>query len=265
RVRCEIFSASLQGSDCGQKYVALSYTWGNPDQRAYIIANGARQYVRKNLERALSALRRGDQDVILWVDALCINQENLDERNEQVTLMANIYRNSEDVFIYLGETNPNISLAMDIMRNAEGQGQDTLQTWSSDTKDYIRLKELEPLDEAELRQFASTEGAKQGLQDLLSRPWFDRVWILQEAAHARSHRVFCGPRSASSRTLCKSIGIVRIVPKPHCQAVLRILEGGHAWWEKRDIASLLRRFRGSKATDERDKIYALLSMSSDAS
>ena len=264
-IRCELFNASLEGPSCHPKYYALSYTWGNLDDTSRIVVDEVQREVGKNLEQALAALRRRDENLILWVDTVCIDQENLHERNRQVQLMAKIYHNAEEVFIYLGETNHRINLAMKIMHEAEEHDQNTIHDWE-DGKMY-RLDSVK--SEVKLKGLGSIGDAKQGLLDLLSRPWFDRVWILQEVAHARSARIFCGPQSVSTRVFRRAPIVAHVEVKQHCQAVLDIMPGisqKRIWWgPNRDIVSLLKRFKDSKATDERDKVYALLSISSDAS
>jgi hypothetical protein len=106
----------------------------------------------------------------------------------------------------------------------------------------------------------------EGLKDLLKRPWFKRVWILQEVANAKSARVYCGGQSVSARIFAVAPFILRLKPEPHCQAVLDIMPGAsrkYSWWnQQRDLYTLLLKFAQSEATDRRDKIYALLGICS---
>lgn len=78
-------------------YEALSYVWGDPSQLAVILLNGYDFDVTLNLRRALSELRSKTEDVVLWTDAICINQANLKERGSQVCRMREIYSNAERV------------------------------------------------------------------------------------------------------------------------------------------------------------------------
>ena len=107
-----------------------------------------------------------------------------------------------------------------------------------------------------------------GLKALLGRPWFKRVWILQEVANARAAIVVCGTHSVSARIFAVMPFLLGIKLDPHCQAVLDILPGAsrrESWFhQKRDLRTLLVRFNNSEATDPRDKIFALLGISSDA-
>ena len=83
-------------------YVALSYTWGDLDNKRTVMANGHATHVGGNLEvalRALSIKRPMLSGCKLWVDALCINQRDVEERNEQVKRMRKIYKEAHEVVI----------------------------------------------------------------------------------------------------------------------------------------------------------------------
>ncbi len=109
---------------------------------------------------------------------------------------------------------------------------------------------------------------REGMKQMLRRPWFQRIWILQEIANARVAIIHCGKKSVSARTFAQVPSIIGLKPEPHAQAVLDIMPGlsrKESWWgQKRNLHTLLVKFRESKATDERDIIYALLGISSDA-
>ncbi|KAH6664929.1 heterokaryon incompatibility protein-domain-containing protein, partial [Halenospora varia] len=83
-------------------YEALSYEWGAPEPKQQIALDDTNVVVTPNLWSALSHLRHRDEEKILWVDALCINQDNLDERNHQVRQMGEIYSRASMVIIWLG-------------------------------------------------------------------------------------------------------------------------------------------------------------------
>lgn len=91
------------------KFEALSYEWGDPDKpRHEIIVNGQPFKVWENLFYALKYIRPvplRDNHVnsrILWIDAICINQDDIDERNHQVGMMGDIYRKADKVPVWLG-------------------------------------------------------------------------------------------------------------------------------------------------------------------
>ncbi|KAF2177019.1 HET-domain-containing protein, partial [Zopfia rhizophila CBS 207.26] len=183
-----------------------------------------------------------------WVDVRCINQDNEKERGHQVQQMGNIYSQADQVIFWLGlET-----LATEVLMDSLKQLQEECIRHAY--KDWQHL-DLETLQ-------------RKGTELLLERPWFQRVWILQEVANANAAVVCTGNRSVPARIFALTPWLTGVRPKPHCQAVLDIMPGRSrkdSWWsQKRDLYTLLVKFNGSKASDERDMIYALLGISSDA-
>ena len=87
-IACNVSIVSLQD---GPSYEALSYVWGDESVRAPILANGVLTTVTTNLESALRHLRLPDEARVMWVDALCIDQNDMSERNHQVSIMGEIY------------------------------------------------------------------------------------------------------------------------------------------------------------------------------
>ena len=79
------------------RYTALSYVWGDANDRLPIHVDGLLFSATKNLALALQYIRKADQDQVLWVDAICINQADIDERNNQVSLMGTLYSEAEEV------------------------------------------------------------------------------------------------------------------------------------------------------------------------
>ena len=99
RIQCKLVIEDLESSP---HYEALSYTWGVPDDLNFKIwVNGVHLPVRRNLLTVLRALRR-DKDRTLWIDALCINQEDVRERQQQVGIMGSIYMKAARVVGWLG-------------------------------------------------------------------------------------------------------------------------------------------------------------------
>ncbi|KAF2024588.1 HET-domain-containing protein, partial [Setomelanomma holmii] len=80
----------------------LSYVWGNSRFPKAISCNNTDFLLTRNLYSALYHLRKPDQDLMLWIDAICINQENDDEKAEQVRRMGEIYRRARETIIWLG-------------------------------------------------------------------------------------------------------------------------------------------------------------------
>jgi hypothetical protein len=101
-------------------YEALSYTWGAPKGTRPIFCHGSTILVTPNCEQALLHLRNKSKPRNMWIDAICINQESIDEKNQQVPLMGDIYRAATRAVLWLGpSTDPELSA---VLRNASRYG-----------------------------------------------------------------------------------------------------------------------------------------------
>jgi ankyrin repeat protein len=248
-LECELFPQSLSNNEY-VSYEALSYVWGSTELVECIILNQKRHWITDNLYSALQCLRLHDRDRYLWIDAICIDQVNKEEQGSQVQQMGKIFSSAEGVLFWLGKATLEITSLMDTLNQHIRTGADCQLgqlTLDDDHRDKCRT----------------------GLRQLLRRQWFTRVWILQEVANARKATVCSGTWSIPAEVFVCAPSAIREEPEPHCQPILEIMpkpSRSGSWWDKkRDLYTLLRRFPASKATDERDKIYALLSMSSNPS
>ncbi|KAL9107941.1 MAG: hypothetical protein Q9227_007263 [Pyrenula ochraceoflavens] len=102
-IRCKLFTANI--SDWHNQYDACSYVWGTETLTKQILINGRDFHIFENLFLFLQALQninRGGRSIFLWVDAICINQASLNERNHQVSLMSSIYSKASRTLAWLG-------------------------------------------------------------------------------------------------------------------------------------------------------------------
>jgi len=100
-IQCRLLPTSLNQSP-GQ-YEALSYVWGDPSQaRATVLVDGTRLEIYETLYQILVQLRLPTDGRMLWVDAICINQSDVEERNMQLPLMQSIYRDALRTVVWLG-------------------------------------------------------------------------------------------------------------------------------------------------------------------
>jgi ankyrin repeat protein len=262
-IHCELFRASLHSIEDGIDYEALSYTWGSAEKPYEIETDGKKFPVAKNLFQALEHLRLQHQDRILWIDAICIDQSNIDERGHQVRQMSSIYQRAEQVIVWLGQPTVNTDLFFHYMQclEKEAVGHACINWKNSDGRWQLLWSNIRLLWN-DLNQDAQREG----FEDLLQRPWFRRVWIVQEVANARSAKIMCGKKLVSTRIFTVAPILLGITPDSHCQAILDIMPGPsrrYSWWSgSRDLRTLLLKFRQSEATDPRDNIYALLGIQS---
>ncbi|KAF2758466.1 HET-domain-containing protein [Pseudovirgaria hyperparasitica] len=265
-IRCELFHTTY----ALQPYEALSYTWGNAELVDEIEVNGKSLWITDNLHTALGYLRLPRQDRVLWIDAICINQTDLQERREQVERMGEIFRGATRVIFWLGKATREINMFLDAFNELERMCKERcldMSLWSSSDQQWSDLK----LD------FTSQQSAKgksmssllKGFQTILQRPWFRRIWIVQEVARAWSALICCSSRSLSTEIFFLTPMILDTRIDRHCHAVLEIMPGPgryHSWFrEHLDLYTLLAMFCRSEATDERDMIYALLGLAADSS
>ncbi|KAI0905130.1 heterokaryon incompatibility protein-domain-containing protein [Ustulina deusta] len=268
----EIVEHRLSDEDAKQGYTALSYAWGNK-KGTHVINIGDRQLrIGYNLNSALRNLRRRDYPIRLWVDALCINQHDLNERNHQVQQMRSIYSSALETIVYLGgEKGGNIERSAwnFLERHA---------TWAMNEK-----RDADPGLPAEREAMIHFRGDLSDVEsDVLTRPWFKRLWVFQEVVVSRTLSIQCGGRRISWDDFCKilllspryhdrygfslelldRVEIVRDMFQTRCS--YQELHGmGHTSKHNTlNILDLLQRAKPLEASDPRDKIFGLLGIAS---
>ena len=284
------------------KYAALSYAWGAPIFDHHVICNGRRLAITAHLDAALRRFRTTTW-WMLWVDALCIDQTNIPERNHQVSIMKHVYSQASRTFIYLGESSLLEEEALQLMISLTQLAK--LLAKSS----LAELEDMKPLDVATSRardaaiRFIGLKNAGfpgtrtrttdllsaglphpqhpawKAMQALLSRPWFSRIWIIQEIV--------------LSSDVVVMLGIYHFSWKLVTDCVYAYLELGLGFWHatlpqdptvvqsfvnsktsvlgllrvendsQRRFIKLLSSFRKCHSSDLRDKVYALLGLADD--
>ncbi|KAI4594835.1 hypothetical protein KJ359_007355 [Pestalotiopsis sp. 9143b] len=154
-------------------YIALSYAWGDKYNTTEIELNRGVFSITSSLYGALRAIREPDRDVLVWADAVCINQKDADERSEQVQKMYLIYREADFVGIWLGPEADDSSRAIALIEKLSEEGLD-----QEDVKRIIHSSSWE-------RHFHA-------LVDLFERDYWDRLWVVQEVNNAERGVVYCG-------------------------------------------------------------------------
>ncbi|KAL2694762.1 hypothetical protein Neosp_001349 [[Neocosmospora] mangrovei] len=158
------------------KYEALSYVRGSPEPVCAITVNNHQVMINSNLHDALKYLRRAETSRILWVDQICINQQDAIEKSHQVARMGDIYRKATDVVIFLGPPTAPLTFFMDALANK-------------------RLIDLQ--DEALNEPGSILQLAVEAICAFCSNPWWTRLWVQQEFYLASGDPLwFCGDLSA---------------------------------------------------------------------
>ncbi|KAE9367474.1 HET-domain-containing protein [Stipitochalara longipes BDJ] len=267
-IRCKISQFSL---DRCPAYEALSYVWGDPSVTQDIFIHDQPRAITKNLELALRHIRRPKKSRILWVDALCINQSHVPEKNDQVAQMRDIYLTSKRVVVWLGEEG-NAQSAINFCRRLKQNGGSN-SGMSND-------------------QFQRNLEACRNL--FIERPWWNRRWILQEVLHDRPVHVYVGKIEIALDELCQyfeaydSSKTVWEINNPTKEMMFKSKKelGGfspinvlfaadrkpverishqRSMIAKRDepntsLQITLQNFRSQQCADPRDSVYALLGM-----
>jgi len=196
-IECDLEQVEL---DARPDFYALSYVWGDPSKTRSILVNGQRFGVGENLHDALCHLRRyyvqPDFSPFIWIDAICINQGNIHERSQQVTRMTDIYTLSRQVIIWLGvsdegsnrsigqlfriataEASVRSSTDHVLRDSASGSGEQTQVANEVNEVSWDKGGELDDDDDDDLEP-----DEIMGLVAVLGeRPWFSRIWTVQEA------------------------------------------------------------------------------------
>jgi hypothetical protein len=155
-----------------EEYETLSYVWGKPEDCGSITLDRARFPVTINLQQALSALRSATESRRFWIDAICINQDNLEERSFQVGLMGQIYRRSKETFVWLGLSS--------------GYTVETFEFLKSLPTNRFGTSEMMKSMEEQLKwRLENNEHewliVKYGFWlDIAARPFWKRTWVVQE-------------------------------------------------------------------------------------
>ena len=150
------------------KYDTVSYWWGNDKETVSIICNGFEIQIRRTLLILLKALKyRRNPSRYLWIDAICLNQADNDEKAVQVPLMAKIYKRASSIIMWLGP--PAVDLERALIFLVEGA-----RAWIESNVDCDEEQKSVAL------QVLQDSGEMKVLCAFLSRPWFRRLWCLQE-------------------------------------------------------------------------------------
>jgi hypothetical protein len=227
-----------------------------------------------NLADALQTLRHSTFVRILWADALCINQTDVIERAEQVKLMGLIYWKAFRVQIWLGqdddiEESYRAKHAIRIIRQLAKVHLAALGTTAEDYKIYREIIFDEP--------GSITRSEWTALHRLLERPWFQRVWVVQELGLSRDSVFHCGHCHFTKTDLKEFTSLLHHsrshLIKPHnlnlqmvhlgdyywrsCRGNTRLELGSHPK-EAETFMDILAKTRGLSCTDARDSVYAFL-------
>jgi hypothetical protein len=271
---CRLSTRRLPGPGNFYKYNALSYHWGNLDDPHYIVCNGQFVSVSAALHEALSQYRKSGQEKPLWVDALCINQKNTDERSRQVHLMTDIYELADMVIVWLGSCTRRMEQAFERLACGRILWEKTGIVCETTIVDGEEIVIPGRGQECAARVVQSR--VEQGLIQLFSVPWFERCWVFQEILLAERAVLWCGSLEMKWPSFVRhceeledgSESMNSIIHKLSNDVVLNVEELRQRFrsasrQDRPPLSRILIDTWQRKATDERDKIFSVLGLLED--
>ncbi|USP74762.1 uncharacterized protein yc1106_02036 [Curvularia clavata] len=281
-IKCHVHNRSRSRNP---EYEALSYRWGDPKDTTTIYVRlteyqGEQESdetpytpwpVTRDLEQALRSLRLPDKMRLLWVDALCINQNDDLEKGQQVRIMGKIYQNCVRDLLWLGPENAQIGRAMRLILKLQGHGESGHD------------RTCRSMIETESTTFSAfSDQAWDDLKSLILHPvvW-DRVWIIQELILSPEFTLVCGKDTLDwscidsvlddNRDILRIFDLrgteLRMLPEViHKVSIIRMYRMPPEVTTRLFSKSLLTTFFTFlewEATDRRDKVHAVLSLTTD--
>lgn len=249
------------------QFTALSYSWGDKSKTESIYLDEGSLEITTNLAAALRSrlvLEEIEQEDLkaIWADAICINQEDDNEKSQQVMRMRQIYMQAGTI-VWLGEEADDSQDAVELIQE-------------------LGSSENSPVDISQAPNFSRRLLA---LKHLFERSWWNRVWIIQEYVVGRASTLICGTESIYSENLHDTVRKLRDMMvdgslKPLLDSIrdsrafkrIESFEFLRTWWDVTrnggiplDLLTILLTSRSSLASDLRDKVYGVLGLAFDAS
>jgi hypothetical protein len=226
--KCDIFHVSLDEG--------LSYTWGDPQDTQVITVGSTRTLVTRNLYSAIDHLRLDEAVKVIWIDALCINQSDNEEKGWQVQLMRKIYQRASWVSVWLGPADETSDAVMDFLQSFGGKAKNfgldsgpepvrthwrKLASQSPSIYNHSRCVKSVNIPGGTIefalgdlnKLYYSVSGSHEkghlfplsGMAALFTRPWWGRTWVLQEISLAQKANFICGSKKISRRSCCAAL------------------------------------------------------------
>ena len=253
-------------------YIALSYEWGDVDPQVEIMINGLCILIRHNLWLFLSVLKAkiklGELPgyTCLWIDAICIDQADLSERNAQVSIMGKIYQKAVSVFAWIGWPHAwDPGPAFEFIQRA---------TWALHVRNGLR--------EASMHKWMfrglTYDGLLQMILQMCRCRYWSRRWIVQEILLAGEVTIICGEYNLSWNAFSSFVGALAFtrMPTPRELSLIHDLEktipfvmsryksdAASGEQQVRTLCQLLVKFCGMECEVPHDKVYSLLSLATD--
>lgn len=251
------------------RFAAVSYVWGTSGRTRLMKLNGHTVPIGRNAHAALRHIRHMVDIEYVWIDSLCINQADTDERGEQVALMGDIYSKAEPVYLWTGRHDEDTITFWKVLKKLKFLRQPSVDSPDLDSKDGMFLRNLE------------TE-RWMSIAAVLENPFWRRLWILQEIVMGAARNqavIFFGQYHMPYATFLKAVKmflkvgsfISMIYPSDQNDGALRALDSGGVFHQH---VNAMRRYEKGRdnsfdvldangylhATNAKDRVYGLLGL-----
>lgn len=206
-VHCEFVVYDL---DTPPEYSALSYCWGDIHW-TQITVNGSWFDVSLRVSAALRRFRLRDDPVLIWVDAICINQQNTEEKSQQVQSMRRIYEKADEVVVWLGdgpddECSSGLSLFYELAQAASCPHSESLPCHDCTVKVATHLSDYFP-----------NSDAWEAFGIIFMDEWWHRTWVVQELLVAKHVWILYGPASIRWEAFERAMAFLTEIRRGHLQ------------------------------------------------
>lgn len=266
QIEYDLIVASISHAVNFPKYETLSYVWGSGVDSVTITISGQPKVVSQSVNNALRRLQLPDRKRLVWIDQICINQQDLVEKAKQVQLMSVIYSKCSGCIAWMGEIRDDVSLADAVA--------------ATELLQYMAT--ASPMDDPNRALPPPTfpnhfEAATKALKTIswTENQWWGRIWTVQEAALPDHVTLQWGPLEINWKVLTQArLSFVRKGPQllhdtlrryPAGRSVIQNLVSHITWLNLAklrhdDLFVMIHRYRYRSATNPRDKIYGLLGL-----
>jgi hypothetical protein len=295
-ISCSLSTVNLD--DVRWMYETLSYVWNAEPGFGEIMLHGKPTQITKNLFQALRRLRKSTEPRIVWIDALCIDQESKDEKSHQVDLMGQIYQSCSKVFLWLGDyADGSFSDTRTLEHNDRFPwfGGTTVEDWTKDDKVYQAFTMIYEFSQSMHYKDMSAYRHRHPSQDnglldheildafgrIIESPWWSRLWVVQETVLPPEAVLVFGSISIPwglmekaglgyhrhSARCCATVregfkDSHRIIFSKFKRNIFRLEITRKESIKVEGFHQLLWRYRTRKATDPRDMVYGLFGFAS---
>ncbi|ROW11613.1 hypothetical protein VMCG_01284 [Cytospora schulzeri] len=254
--------------DENPQYETMSYTWGDPKDKTPLQVEEATVQIPRNLEYALKRLRDPHRPRYIWADAVCINQDDILERGQQVSIMRSIYLKAQNILVWLGQDKANQA------EIAFTGVCDIVRSWRPTSKP-LRFSSYKEAFEPRKDEPSIDEAKWTAMQAMFQTEYFTRFWVIQELALGHSATVIWGDHHISWGLIgvCAAWLLTRgwltnperPISAAYNAFLIYVLplakRSAISSFSKLDLSAVLATTIGKfKSTDPRDRIYALLGM-----